>query len=139
MLSWPGCAHQGASFSVCRSNRPLIALGGGYGYAVATLTADGEAKTISYGSGMTETIDRNSRGPATAITVLLGTSTLLGLTNEFEALTNNGNLKSQTMAPLAMKQAYSYDDPKIGFLRFGRLESSGGEFPRRAGGNGEKQ
>jgi hypothetical protein len=29
---------------------------GGYGYAAATLTADGEPKAISYGSGMTETI-----------------------------------------------------------------------------------
>jgi RHS repeat-associated protein len=98
------------SWSLSPANRPLIALGGGYGYAVATLTADGEPKTISYGSGMTETIDRNSRGQVTAITAVLGTSTLLGLTNEFEASTNNGNLKSQTVSPLGMKQLYSYDN-----------------------------
>jgi hypothetical protein len=68
-------------------------LGGGDGYAVATLTADGEPKTISYDSGMTETIDRNSRGQVTAIAAVLETSWLLGLTNEFEASTNNGKLR----------------------------------------------
>lgn len=71
------------------------------------MTADGEPKTISYGSGMTETIDRNSRGQVTAIAVVLGTSTMLGLTNEFDASTNNGNLKSQTVSPLGMTQLYS--------------------------------
>ncbi len=99
-----------SNWSLSPGNRPLTAYVGGYGYAVETLTAAGEAKTISYGSGMTETIDRNSRGQVTAITAVLGTSTLLGLTNEFEASTNNGNLKSQTVAPLGMKQSYSYDN-----------------------------
>ncbi len=97
------------NWPVTAANRPQAVNGGVTAYATVTsFTAGGDASGISYGSsGMTETVGRNARGQVTSILAQLGATTLLSLTNEFDASTNNGNLKSQTVSPLGMTQLYS--------------------------------
>jgi hypothetical protein len=99
------------TWSLAPANRPQVAFGAGFGYAQATsFTPGGDPGGMSYGSGMTETVGRNARGQITSIVAQIGAANvLLNLTNEYEAAANNGNLKSQTMLPLGMKQSFSYD------------------------------
>jgi hypothetical protein len=98
------------TWTMTSANRQRFAFGGGFGYAqVTAFTPSGEPKSLSFGSGMTETIGRNGLGQVTPVLAQLGTTTLLELTNEYEATTNNGNLKSQTISPLGRKQTFTYD------------------------------
>ena len=76
---------------------------------VSSFAPSGVPRFSTYGNGATESLVLNSLGQLTGLTIQRSGATLLSLTNEYEPSANNGNLKSQTIAPVNMKQSYLYD------------------------------
>ena len=98
------------TYALSGANRQQSATANSVVYSQVTgFAPDGRVRTSTLGSGATESVSFNSLGQWTGVTVQKGVSSLLGISNEYEATANNGNLKSQTLQPLGMKQSFGYD------------------------------
>ncbi|HEU0123185.1 MAG TPA: RHS repeat-associated core domain-containing protein [Bryobacteraceae bacterium] len=100
------------NFTMNTANQAKL-IGGSVSYAPSvTYAPDGQMSGINYGSGLVETRAFNARGQVSAVSVVSGATTLWGITNEYTpplSNANNGNLLAQTIQPLNVRQAFSYD------------------------------